>query len=94
MHWLLNDEARERFVRTHADAQNLEFKRFKGLGEMNPKELRDTTFDPARRTLKRVTMEDGVLAAKLVTELMEDKNAERRRVFLAEHSRKIKELDV
>ncbi|HEY5004471.1 MAG TPA: toprim domain-containing protein [Ktedonobacteraceae bacterium] len=92
--WLLNDEKRDEFVRTHADAQNLEFKRFKGLGEMNPKELRDTTLDPARRVLKRVTMEDGVLAAKLVTELMEDKNAERRRIFLAEHSRKIKELDV
>ncbi len=92
--WLRNDEERDKFVRTHADAQNLEFKRFKGLGEMNPKELRDTTFDPAHRELKRVTMEDGVLAAKLVTELMEDKNAERRRTFLAEHSRKIKELDV
>jgi DNA gyrase subunit B len=92
--WLLNDEKRDQFVDTHADAQNLEFKRFKGLGEMNPKELRDTTLDPARRVLKRVTMEDGVLAAKLVTELMEDKNAERRRIFLAEHSRKIKELDV
>jgi DNA gyrase subunit B len=61
---------------------------------MNPKELRDTTLDPAHRVLKRVSMEDGVLAAKLVTELMEDKNAERRRLFLAEHSRKIKELDV
>jgi DNA gyrase subunit B len=94
VHWLLNDEVREKFVSSHSDAQNLEFKRFKGLGEMNPKELRDTTFDPARRTLKRVTMEDAVLAAKLVVELMEDKNAERRRVFLAEHSRKIKELDV
>ncbi len=92
--WLLDDEARIRFVGTHPDAQSLEFKRFKGLGEMNPKELRDTTFDPTRRVLKRVTMEDGVLAAKLVTELMEDKNAERRRVFLAEHSRKIKELDI
>lgn len=92
--WLLNDEKRDQFINTHADAQNLEFKRFKGLGEMNPKELRDTTLDPARRVLKRVTMEDGVLAAKLVTELMEDKNAERRRLFLAEHSRKIKELDV
>ncbi|MBV9257970.1 MAG: type IIA DNA topoisomerase subunit B [Ktedonobacteraceae bacterium] len=92
--WLLNDEERDKFIRTHADAQNLEFKRFKGLGEMNPKELRDTTFAPAHRVLKRVTMEDGVLAAKLVTELMEDKNAERRRTFLAEHSRKIKELDV
>jgi DNA gyrase subunit B len=94
VNWLLDDEARLRFLETHPDAQNLEFKRFKGLGEMNPKELRDTTFDPARRTLKRVTMEDGVLAAKLVGELMEDKNAESRRNFLAEHSRKIKELDI
>jgi DNA gyrase subunit B len=92
--WLLDDEARLQFLNAHPDAQGLEFKRFKGLGEMNPKELRDTTFDPARRMLKRVTMEDGVLAARLVTELMEDKNAERRRTFLAEHSRKIKELDV
>src|SRR3989440_6263944 len=94
INWLLDDEARLQFIKTHADAGGLEFKRFKGLGEMNPKELRDTTFDPARRTLKRVSMEDGVLAARLVKELMEDENAEARRVFLAEHSRKIKELDV
>ncbi|HVB23239.1 MAG TPA: toprim domain-containing protein [Ktedonobacteraceae bacterium] len=92
--WLLDDEARLQFIKTHADAQGLEFKRFKGLGEMNPKELRDTTFDPAKRTLKRVTIEDGVLAAKLVLELMENENAEARRIFLAEHARKIKELDV
>ncbi len=92
--WLLDDEARNQFVKTHSDAQELEFKRFKGLGEMNPKELRDTMFDPARRTLKRVTMEDGVLAARLVAELMEVENAEARRTFLAEHARKIKELDV
>src|SRR6266480_2179624 len=92
--WLLDDEARNQFVKTHSVAQGLEFKRFKGLGEMNPKELRDTMFDPTRRTLKRVTMEDGVLAAKLVTELMEDENAEARRTFLAEHARKIKELDI
>ena len=92
--WLLDDEARNQFMKTHSDAQGLEFKRFKGLGEMNPKELRDTMFDPTRRTLKRVTMEDGVLAAKLVAELMEDENAEARRTFLAEHARKIKELDV
>jgi DNA gyrase subunit B len=92
--WLLDDEAQIKFLSVHPDAEGLEFKRFKGLGEMNPKELRDTTFDPARRMLKRVTMEDGVLAARLVTELMEDKNAERRRSFLAEHARKIKELDI
>ncbi len=92
--WLLDDEERIKFANSRPDAQGLEFKRYKGLGEMNPKELRDTTFDPAHRTLKRVTMEDGVLAAKLVMELMEDKNAEVRRSFLAEHARKIKELDV
>src|SRR5712692_4469735 len=92
--WLLDDEARQQFIKAHSDAEGLEFKRFKGLGEMNPKELRETVFDPARRTLKRVTMEDGVLAAKLVAELMEDENAEARRTFLAEHARKIKELDV
>lgn len=94
VNWLLDDEARIAFVNAHPDAKDLEFKRFKGLGEMNPKELRDTTFDPARRTLKRVTMEDGVLAARLVDQLMEDKNAEARRLFLAEHARKIRELDV
>jgi len=94
VNWLLDDEARMQFIKTRADAADLEFKRFKGLGEMNPKELRDTMFDPARRTLKRVTMEDGVLAARLVAELMEDENAEARRTFLAEHARKIKELDV
>lgn len=92
--WLLDDEARQQFIRTHADAEGLEFKRFKGLGEMNPKELRETMFAPAHRTLRRVTIEDGVLAARLVAQLMEDENAEARRTFLAEHSRKIKELDV
>src|SRR5579885_2568454 len=92
--WLLDDEARMAFLKAHPDAKDLEFKRFKGLGEMNPKELRDTTFDPARRTLKRLTREDGVLAARLVDQLMEDKNAEARRVFLAEHARKIRELDI
>ena len=94
VNWLIDDEAQTKFLNSHPDAKGLEFKRFKGLGEMNPKELRDTTFDPAHRTLKRVTMEDGVLAAKLVMELMEDKNAEVRRTFLAEHARKIKELDI
>lgn len=92
--WLLDDEARGQFLKAHPEAGDLEFKRFKGLGEMNAKELRETMFDPAHRTLKRVTMEDGVLAARLVAELMEDENAENRRTFLAEHARKIRELDV
>lgn len=94
VNWLLDDAAKDVFLRQHPDAANLEFKRFKGLGEMNPKELRETTLDPATRVLKRVTLEDSVLAAKLIMQLMEDTNAESRRVFLAEHARKIAELDV
>jgi DNA gyrase subunit B len=92
--WLLDDEARAQFLKAHPEAGDAEFKRFKGLGEMNARELRETMFDPAHRTLKRVTMEDGVLAARLVGDLMEDENAEARRTFLAEHARKIRELDV
>ncbi len=92
--WLLDDEARLQFLKSHPEAADSEFKRFKGLGEMNARELRETMFEPSHRTLKRVTMEDGVLAAKLVMELMEDENAEARRTFLAEHARKIRELDV
>ena len=92
--WLLDDAARDVFLRQHPEAGNLEFKRFKGLGEMNPKELRETTLDPSTRTLKRVTLEDSVLAAKLISQLMEDTNAEARREFLAEHARKVAELDV
>ncbi len=91
--WLLDDHARTTFMRQHPDAANLEYKRFKGLGEMNPKELRETTLDPATRALKRVTIEDSVLAQKLVMQLMEDTNAEARRTFLAEHARKVAELD-
>jgi DNA gyrase subunit B len=91
--WLLDDAAKDQFLRQRPDAGNLEFKRFKGLGEMNPKELRETTLEPSSRTLKRVTLEDSVLAAKLIGQLMEDTNAEARRIFLADHARKIAELD-
>jgi DNA gyrase subunit B len=93
VNWLLDDAAKNQFLQQHPDASNLEFKRFKGLGEMNPKELRETTLDPTTRVLKRVTIEDTVLAQKLIIELMEDTNAEARRLFLAEHARKVADLD-
>ena len=66
--WLADDEAQRAFLREHPEAGNLEFKRYKGLGEMNPGELRETTMDPAKRLLKRVTLEDAVLAGRVVNE--------------------------
>jgi DNA gyrase subunit B len=83
--WLLDDTAKAQWLKRHPEATGLEFKRFKGLGEMNPKELRETTLDPARRTLLRVTLEEAELAKKLVYQLMESKDASVRREFLEQH---------
>ena len=92
--WLLDDEERRRFLRNNRKAEGLEFRRYKGLGEMTAKQLRATTLDPERRMLKRVTMDDAAVAAKLVHVLMEESNAEGRRSFLAQHSHKLADLDV
>jgi DNA gyrase subunit B len=83
--WLLDDLAKDNWQKQHPDAGGLEFKRFKGLGEMNPKELRDTTLNPAVRTLLRVTMDEADLATRLVHQLMESKDASIRREFLANY---------
>lgn len=85
--WLIDDEARKKFTRQHSDATGLEFKRYKGLGEMNASELRETTMDPSKRVLKRVTMEDTSLAARLVSDLMARENAEARRTLLAKQAK-------
>jgi DNA gyrase subunit B len=92
--WLADDEARKRWQAQNKGAEGLEFRRYKGLGEMNAKQLRDTTLDPAKRLLKQVTLDDAAVAAKLVAALMEEGNAELRRDFLARHARQVEEVDV
>lgn len=92
--WLADDEARKRWQAHNKGAEGIEFRRYKGLGEMNAKQLRETTLDPAKRMLKRVTLDDVAVASRLVSHLMEEGNAERRREFLARHAREIDEVDV
>jgi len=90
--WLRDDEALRNWLKSHKG--NHEIKRYKGLGEMNPRELRETTMDPERRLLKQVAIEDAVLSENLVFNLMEDTNAEGRRTFLAQRARKYTDIDV
>jgi DNA gyrase subunit B len=76
-----------------AGEKGLQITRFKGLGEMNAEELRQTTLDPANRTLVQVTMEDAGAADDLFRVLMGDK-VEPRREFIEKHALEVRNLDV
>jgi DNA gyrase subunit B len=76
-----------------AGEKGLKVTRFKGLGEMNAEELRDTTLDPQNRTLLQVKMEDVAAADELFRVLMGDK-VEPRRDFIEKHALEVRNLDV
>ncbi len=71
----------------------IEIKRFKGLGEMNSEQLWETTLDPAKRVLMRVTLEQAIDAEQMFSVLMGE-DVERRRQFIEEHALEVKNLDV
>ncbi|HBG78239.1 MAG TPA: hypothetical protein DDW84_05235 [Phycisphaerales bacterium] len=73
--------------------RGIEIKRFKGLGEMNAEQLWDTTMDPAKRTLLKVTLDDAGEADRLFSILMGD-DVEKRRNYIQEHALEVQNLDV
>ncbi|HAD19058.1 MAG TPA: DNA topoisomerase IV subunit B [Lachnospiraceae bacterium] len=88
--YLYDDEALERYRKTHKGSFTLQ--RYKGLGEMDARQLWETTLDPATRLMKRVGIEDGRMASE-VTEMLMGSDVPPRRAFIYEHANDA-ELDI
>lgn len=81
--YLYDDKELERYRKSHSGEFRLQ--RYKGLGEMDPEQLWETTLDPERRVLKRVEIEDARLASE-VTEMLMGSEVPPRRKFIHDHA--------
>ena len=92
-HWdLYNDAALEQLAQ-QIGRQDFTLQRYKGLGEMNPEQLWQTTMNPAERTLLRVALEDAMAADDMFSVLMGDK-VEPRRKFIEDNAHLVRNLDI
>ncbi|RME52206.1 DNA topoisomerase (ATP-hydrolyzing) subunit B [Candidatus Woesearchaeota archaeon] len=91
--WYVQTEKERDDLVARIGEQGVSIQRYKGLGEMNPEQLWETTMDPRRRVLKQVKIEDAVEADQMFSILMGDE-VESRRKFIEEHARDVVDLDI
>jgi len=91
VHYVYSDAEKDELVRKLG--KNVIVQRFKGLGEMNPEQLWETTMNPETRKLKRVTLKDAEEAERVFSILM-GKDVEPRRRFIIEHAREVMSIDI
>jgi DNA gyrase subunit B len=92
-HWLYSEQEKESFLAKLKDGKNIVVQRYKGLGEMNPEQLWETTMDPQRRLMLQVMIEDAIQADRVFVQLMGEEVEPRKR-FILGHASQVRNLDV